>query len=43
MNVLARLVLQPLDRTPTDREANALRHTMDMALHRGEVLELIAG
>jgi phenylalanyl-tRNA synthetase alpha chain len=43
VNVLVRLVLQPLDRTLTDREANALRDRVYVALHRGEVLELIAG
>ena len=42
-NVLLRLVLQPLDRTLTDREANALRDRVYLALHRGEVQELIAG
>lgn len=43
VSVLVRLVLQPLDRTLTDREANALRDRVYVALHRGEVLELIAG
>ncbi|MGK3958693.1 hypothetical protein ACLKOZ_21170 [Arthrobacter sp. R4] len=43
VNVLLRLVLQPLDRTLTDREANVLRDKVYLALHRGEVLELIAG
>jgi phenylalanyl-tRNA synthetase alpha chain len=43
VNVLVRLVLQRLDRTLTDREANALRDRVYVALHRGEVLELIAG
>ena len=43
VNVLLRLVLQPLDRTLTDREANALRDRVYLALHRGEVQELIAG
>lgn len=43
VNVLLRLVLQPLDRTLTDREANVLRDRVYVALHRGEVLELIAG
>lgn len=43
VNVLLRLVLQPLDRTLTDREANALRDTVYLAMHRGEVLELIGG
>ncbi|MGM9471577.1 PheS-related mystery ligase SrmL [Pseudarthrobacter sp. YS3] len=42
-NVLLRLVLQPLDRTLTASEANALRDRVYVALHRGEVLELIAG
>lgn len=43
VNVLLRLVLQPLDRTLTDREANVLRDRVYLAMHRGEVLELIAG
>lgn len=43
VNVLLRLVLQPLDRTLTDREANALRDRVYLALHRGDVQELIAG
>jgi phenylalanyl-tRNA synthetase alpha chain len=43
VNVLLRLVLQPLDRTLTDLEANALRDRVYVALHPGEVLELIAG
>ena len=43
VNVLVRLVLQPLDRTLTDREANSLRDRVYVALHCGEVLELIAG
>ncbi|MEJ1178455.1 MULTISPECIES: PheS-related mystery ligase SrmL [unclassified Pseudarthrobacter] len=43
VNVLLRLVLQPLDRTLTDREANVLRDRVYLALHRGEALELIAG
>ncbi|MGY2745127.1 PheS-related mystery ligase SrmL [Arthrobacter sp. UYCu723] len=43
VNVLLRLVLQPLDRTLTDEEANRLRDRVYLALHRGEVLELIAG
>jgi phenylalanyl-tRNA synthetase alpha chain len=43
VNVLLRLVLQPLDRTLTDREANVLRDRVYVALHRGEVAELIAG
>lgn len=43
VNVLLRLVLQPLDRTLTDREANVLRDRVYLALHRGEVQELIAG
>jgi phenylalanyl-tRNA synthetase alpha chain len=42
-NVLLRLVLQPLDRTLTASEANVLRDRVYVALHRGEVLELIAG
>lgn len=43
VNVLLRLVLQPLDRTLTDHEANQLRDRVYLALHRGEVLELTAG
>jgi len=43
VNVLVRLVLQPLDRTLTDQEANALRNRVYLALHQGEVPELIAG
>ncbi|WP_426996889.1 hypothetical protein [Pseudarthrobacter sp. N5] len=43
VNVLVRLVLQPLDRTLTDTEANRLRDRVYLALHRGMVLELIAG
>lgn len=43
VNVLVRLVLQPLDRTLTDAEANRLRDRIYLALHRGRVLELIAG
>ncbi|MDR7082612.1 hypothetical protein J2X01_001901 [Arthrobacter ginsengisoli] len=43
VNVLLRLVLQPLDRTLTDEEANVLRDRVYLALHRGRVLELIAG
>jgi len=43
VNVLVRLVLQPLDRTLTDAEANRLRDRIYLALHRGPVLELIAG
>ena len=43
VNVLLRLVLQPLDRTLTDGEANLLRDRVYLALHRGRVLELIAG
>jgi phenylalanyl-tRNA synthetase alpha chain len=43
VNVLLRLVLQPLDRTLTDQEANVLRDRAYLALHRGRVLELIAG
>ncbi len=42
VNVLLRLVLQPLDRTLTDGEANRLRDRVYLALHRGRVLELIA-
>lgn len=43
VNVLLRMVLQPLDRTLTDREANTLRDRVYLALHRGRVLELSAG
>jgi phenylalanyl-tRNA synthetase alpha chain len=43
VNVLLRLVLQPLDRTLTDGEANRLRDRVYRALHRGNVLELTAG
>ena len=43
VNVLLRLVLQPLDRTLTDDEANVLRDRVYLALHRGPVLELAAG
>ncbi|QDW30787.1 hypothetical protein FFF93_014120 [Arthrobacter sp. KBS0702] len=43
VNVLVRLVLQPLDRTLTDAEANRLRDRIYLTLHRGRVLELIAG
>jgi phenylalanyl-tRNA synthetase alpha chain len=37
-NVLVRLVLRPFDRTLTDREANALRDRVYVALHRGTVM-----
>lgn len=43
VNVLLRLVLQPLDRTLTDQEANGLRDRVYLALHQGLVPELIAG
>ncbi|CAH0240459.1 Phenylalanine--tRNA ligase alpha subunit [Arthrobacter sp. Bi83] len=43
VNVLLRLVLQPLDRTLTHTEANGLRDRVYLALHQGQVLELIAG
>ncbi|HSN37287.1 MAG TPA: hypothetical protein VLT34_13135 [Arthrobacter sp.] len=43
VNVLLRLVLQPLDRTLTDEEANVLRDRVYLALHRGPVPELAAG
>ncbi|WP_457963485.1 hypothetical protein M1E17_18915 [Arthrobacter sp. D1-29] len=43
VNVLVRLVFQPLERTLTDAEANALRDRVYLALHRGGVQELIAG
>lgn len=42
VNVLVRLVLQPLAKTLTDAEANRLRDRVYLALHRGRVLELIA-
>lgn len=42
-NVLLRLVLQPLDRTLTDEQANRLRDRVYVALHQGTVQELIAG
>jgi phenylalanyl-tRNA synthetase alpha chain len=42
VNVLVRLVLQPLERTLTDGEANRLRDRVYLALHRGRVLELIS-
>src|SRR5512141_1508605 len=43
VNVLLRLVLQPLDRTLTDEDANLLRDRVYLALHQGQVLELSAG
>lgn len=43
VNVLLRLVLQPLDQTLTDEEANVLRDRVYLALHRGRGQELIAG
>ena len=43
VNVLLRLVLQPLDRTLTGEEANRLRDRVYVALHQGKVQELIAG
>ncbi|BCW68269.1 hypothetical protein NicSoilB4_30320 [Arthrobacter sp. NicSoilB4] len=43
VNVLLRLVLQPLDRTLTDEEANLIRDRVYLALHRGRVMELIGG
>lgn len=42
VNVLVRLVLQALDRTLTDLEANELRDQVYVALHQGPVQELIA-
>ncbi|BDZ64348.1 PheS-related mystery ligase SrmL [Agromyces mangrovi Wang et al. 2018] len=42
-NALVRLVLRPLDRTLTDADANVLRDRVYLALHEGEVRELIAG
>jgi phenylalanyl-tRNA synthetase alpha chain len=43
VNVLLRLVLQPLERTLTDQQANRLRDRVYIALHQGKVQELIAG
>lgn len=43
VNVLLRLVLQPLDRTLTDEDANLIRDRVYRALHRGSVMELIGG
>jgi phenylalanyl-tRNA synthetase alpha chain len=43
VNVLLRLVLQPLDRTLTDTQANRLRDRVYVALHQGMVQELTAG
>ncbi|MEC5189849.1 MULTISPECIES: PheS-related mystery ligase SrmL [unclassified Arthrobacter] len=43
VNVLLRLVLQPLDRTLTDGEANLMRDRVYLALHRGPVQELASG
>ncbi len=43
VNVLLRMVLQPLDRPLTDQAANKLRDRVYLALHRGRVLELSAG
>lgn len=43
VNVLLRLVLQPLDRTLTDAQANRLRDRVYVALHQGMVQELTAG
>lgn len=43
VNVLLRLVLQPLDRTLTDEQANRLRDRVYAALHQGKVQELAAG
>lgn len=40
-NALIRLVLRPLDRTLTDREANRIRDDIYLALHEGPVAELI--
>jgi phenylalanyl-tRNA synthetase alpha chain len=37
-NVLARIVLRPLDRTLTDAEANTLRDRVYAGLHRGRVM-----
>jgi len=43
VNVLLRLVLQPLDRTLTDEDANLIRDRVYLALHQGRVIELIGG
>jgi phenylalanyl-tRNA synthetase alpha chain len=43
VNVLLRLVLQPLDRTLTHEHANRLRDRIYVALHRGKVQDLIDG
>jgi phenylalanyl-tRNA synthetase alpha chain len=43
VNVLLRLVLQSLDRSLGDPEANQLRDKVYLALHQGKVLELISG
>ncbi|RKR30076.1 hypothetical protein [Arthrobacter oryzae] len=42
-NALIRLVLRPLARTMTDPEANQIRDDVYIALHEGQVQELIAG
>ncbi|MDR6415649.1 phenylalanyl-tRNA synthetase beta subunit [Pseudarthrobacter sulfonivorans] len=41
-NALVRLVLRPLTRTMTDRQANQIRDDVYLALHEGPVKELIA-
>ena len=43
VNVVLRLVLQPLDRTLTVEEANLIRDRVYRALHGGRVMELIGG
>jgi len=42
-NALVRVTLQPLERTLTDAEANALRDRLYVALHQGPVMELTGG
>ncbi|MEV6136244.1 hypothetical protein AB0L63_09305 [Nocardia sp. NPDC051990] len=41
VNLLLRIVLRPIDRTLTSREANAIRNTIYRAVHEGPVMELI--
>lgn len=42
-NALIRVVMRPLTRTMTDRQANQIRDDVYLALHEGPVKELIAG
>jgi phenylalanyl-tRNA synthetase alpha chain len=42
-NLLVRVVLRPLDRTLTDREANALRDRVYAAIHQGTAYQWAAG